>query len=275
MNFAAFILSTGRCGTQWIAKTLADAYSDHVAVDHEPLHNQYDARKALASIALASPLSSLSAVVRQHMDSIEGRLETQSYIECGHPNWSTIPYLAERFRGRVRIIHLTRHPVPTCYSWLTHSAFQDPLLPHLLEKTLLSPFDEGTRFQEYRRGWEALSPFEKCLFYWSEVNAFAIDLQSRQDAPWLRLRYEDLFHGEGLGRLLEFLDLPHREGVFSQTGKVVDNYCYSLAAWQDWRIIRNHPRAMSIANELKYTLDEIDEITLYRRYLGGPQADET
>ena len=32
MNAATFVLSTGRCGTQWLAKNLIDHYADRLAV---------------------------------------------------------------------------------------------------------------------------------------------------------------------------------------------------------------------------------------------------
>ncbi len=270
MTFAAFVLSTGRCGTQWLATALADTYSDLITTDQEPLRDRYVPRKVLGCSASANAASVLPPAVLEHCRSIEGQLDTRSYVECGHLGWSTTPYLAERFRGRVRIVHLTRHPVTTCCSWVTHGAFQPPFLPHIPEKILLSPFDEGIRFTEYRQTWATLSPFEKCLFYWSEVHAFALDLQSRRDIPWLQLRYEDLFDGDGLERLLDFLELPHRASIFSQRTALVDNYRFLTTVWQDWQIIDNHPRVTEIARQLGYNLSGIEEAALRRRYLVSP-----
>lgn len=266
MNFATFVLSTGRCGTQWLATALAEAYADQLAVEHEPLHSRYQPRKALESAAAAAQLP---AEVLRHMEAIEAQLQTRAYIECGHPSWSTLPDLIERFRGRVRIIHLVRHPVPTSCSWLTHQAYQPPLLPHLPEKILLSPFDAGIRFAEYRARWPTLTPFEKCLYYWTEVNAFGLDLQSRLELPWLQLRYEDLFHGEGLGRLLEFLQLPPRESILQRRAEVIDQHHSYLATAEPWRVIHDHPRAVAIAQQLGYRVDAIDDAALARRYLSA------
>lgn len=270
MNFAAFILSTGRCGTQWLATALAEAYPDRLAVEHEPLHEGYEPRRALRYTAAAHVPPRLPPAVLRHMDAIEGRLETVSYLECGHPNWSTIPLLAERFRGRVKIIHLVRHPVPTCWSWLTLQAFQPPLLPHIAPRTPLTPFDEGTRFAEYRSSWDALAPFEKCLYYWSEVNAFALALQARLDTPWLRLRYEDLFAGDGLERLLEFLHLPARGPILHRRRKVIDQHRSILVGREDWQVIRDHPRTVAIAQELGYAVDAVDAAALEGRYRAAP-----
>jgi hypothetical protein len=272
MNDACFVLSTGRCGTQWLASALAESYPDRLAVAHEPLHARYRPREALRHAGGDGVSSALPAEVNRHMEAIEAELASRRYLECGHPCWSTIPSLAARFRGRVRILHLVRHPLPTSFSWLTHQAYQPPLLPHLAEKTLLSPFDEGVRFVEYRDRWARLTPFEKCLYYWTEVNAFGLALESRLQVPWLRLRYEDLFHGDGLARLLAFLDLQPRAAIAHRRAEVIDAHHSYLASGEDWRSIRAHPRALEIADQLGYSVedDAVDADALDRRYVYTP-----
>ncbi len=220
MSFAAFILSTGRCGTQWIAKVLGDdPYADQLEVEHEPFDDRYRPRQALAESTRKNP--SFSPEVRAHADAIERRIEVRPYLECGHPCWSSITLLVQRFARRVRIVHLTRHPVPTCYSWLTHRAFRVPLFAHIPEKVLLSPLDVGIAFKEYEAIWNELTPFEKCLFYWAEVHTFGIRCQSSLGVPWLRLKYEDLFAGDGLQQLLAFLDLAPHENPLDDTSHLV------------------------------------------------------
>lgn len=181
-----------------------------MAVAHEPLHEGYQARKILQFTAAANDAPQLPPEVVGHMEAIEARLATHACIECGHPSWSTIPCLAARFRGRVRIIHLVRHPVPTSWSWLA--------------------------------------------------------LQARLDAPWMRLRYEDLFHGDGLERLLEFLQLPPRETILHRRRDVVDAHRSLLPTCGDWRVVRDHPRAVAMAQALGYAIDAVDEAALERRY---------
>ena len=267
MSFAVFILSTGRCGTQWIAKVLADRYGDQLEVEHEPLEDRYRPRQALAEAAEKNP--SLSPEVRVHADAIERRIAVRPYLECGHPCWSSIPFLARRFAGRVRIVHLTRHPVPTCYSWLAHRAFRIPLAAHIPAKILLSPLDVGIEFKEYEAIWNGLTPFEKCLFYWAEIHAFGIRCQSRLGVPWLRLKYEDLFGGDGLKQLLAFLDLAPQENHPDDTSRLVDEYRYLTDDRTDWRITRNHPQVIRLATELGYRWDDVDEAALRRRYGAG------
>jgi hypothetical protein len=266
-GFAAFILSTGRCGTQWIAHSVEDAYPDLVRVTHEPLHDRYDPRSALGQGACGQAVPGL---VREHADAIERGLAERAYLECGHPCWSTLPWLAKRLQGCMRVIHLTRHPVPTACSWLTHGAFQPPLLPHMSEKVLLSPNDQGIRFQEYRPLWPDLSSYEKCLFYWAEVNALGLALESRCAVPWLHLRYEDLHRGDGMQRLANFLGLPPRSPECGAGDVHVDGYRHVIAQWPDWRMVSRHPRVLEIASRLGYRWDDVDEDALRRRYLGIP-----
>ena len=175
--------------------------------------------------------------------------------------------IAARFPGRFRIIHLTRHPVPCSYSWLTHGAFQTPLFPHMPPKILHAPSDEGVLFPEYSQHWETLSPYEKCVYYWCEVNGFALRLESELGVPWLRLRSEDLFKGDGLAAMLAFLDLP-AFGKNPATDEIVDRFRHLSGVWTEWQAILNHPRALEIAGKLGYGFDGIDESALMRRYLG-------
>lgn len=257
---ATFVISNGRCGTQWIASALGEAFPDLLHVTHEPIHNGYEPRTARSAKAVP-------AVVTEHLDRIEEILERKSYLECGHPAWSSMLAIAARFPGRFRIIHLTRHPVPCSYSWLTHGAFQTPLFPHMPPKILHAPSDEGVLFPEYSQHWETLSPYEKCVYYWCEVNGFALRLESELGVPWLRLRSEDLFKGDGLAAMLAFLDLP-AFGKNPATDEVVDRFRYLSGVWTEWQAILNHPRALEIAGKLGYGFDGIDESALMRRYLG-------
>lgn len=268
MTFAAFVLSTGRCGTQWLAETLAGIAPDRILVEHEPLHDRYGSRKLLGRPVTMPFPEGLPIEVAEHVLRIDRLLETRSFLECGHPCWSAIPLLASHFQDRIRIIHLTRHPVPTCCSWLTHQAFQASPLRHLPAKVLLSPFDEGAPFPEYRAEWQSLGPFEKCVYYWTAVNGLALELESELQVPWLRLRYEDLFGGPGLHSLFDFLELPWNAEFTAHRAEHIDRMQFLSAVWQDWRLIDRHPRALAVSHQLGYDMASIDEAALRRRYLG-------
>lgn len=260
MHHATFVLSTGRCGTQWLAEALGQTFGERLRVEHEPLHLGYRPRERLDN-------SAPPEAVLRHLDAIEAELAHRPYLECGHPSWSALPWIARRLRGRLRIVHLVRHPLPTALSWLTHQAYQPPLLPHLQEKVLLSPFDAGVRFPAYRKCWPGLTPLEKCLYYWLEVNAFALALQGEGGLPWLRLRFEDLFAGDGLERLLGFLGLPPDPELAALRDQRIDRYYGMLAAPEPLAALAQHPQVIGLAQAFGYSADAIDEDALRRRYL--------
>src|SRR5262249_42648763 len=153
MRGPTFVLSTGRCGTQWLARFFRENLGDAATVTHEPILDSWSKHPEDVDV---------------HLRFIDDTLKRHGYIECGYALWKSIPFLIDRFAPDVRIIHLVRHPVPTAWSWLTHRAFCEPLLPHLPEKVLLSPFDEGVQFSQYRERWSSMSPYEKALYYWLE-----------------------------------------------------------------------------------------------------------
>jgi len=266
MNEAVFVLSTGRCGTQWLAKFFQDHYEDHFVVTHEPLQGRLDPRKALGIKSLQENSSSSATKMREHLATITEHLKDHSYLECGHVGWSAIPHFVEALKGRVRVVHLVRHPVPTAYSWLSHGAYEPPILPHLSEKVLLSPFDPGARHLSYQDRWESLKPYEKCLYYWLEVNALAMEMEEAQNSPWLRLRAEDLFGTDGLDQLLRFLDLPLQKRIHASRGTPEDQFRYLIRSWDDWRLIESHAEVLSLSIKLGYHLEDVDEEALLRRF---------
>jgi hypothetical protein len=110
MTRATFVLSTGRCGTQWLSHVLAQLAGDAAVVTHEPLENDYAPRRMLGAGDPARLDEQTAEVILDHVSFIETTLESRSYVECGHPVWSSLPYLIRRFPGRVSIVHLVRHP---------------------------------------------------------------------------------------------------------------------------------------------------------------------
>lgn len=260
MHQAIFVLSTGRCGTQWLAEALGRVFEGRLRVEHEPLHLGYLPRERLAG---ATP----PEAVQRHLDAIEAELAHRPYLECGHPCWSALPWIAQRLPGRVRVIHLVRHPLPTALSWLTHQAYQPPLLPHLPEKVLLSPFDAGVRFPAYRARWPALTPFEKSLYYWLEVNAFALALEAEGALPWLRLRFEDMFAAEALHALLGFLCLPQDPRLEALRAQRIDRHASVLAGPERLAAWAEHPDVVKLAQALGYAMEGPEASALLQRYL--------
>ena len=254
--FALFVLSTGRCGTQWLAQHLGQACGAFATVTHEPLHEAYHSRQMLGAGDPRRLGPEIAAPILAHLDSVGRCLQKQPYIECGYPCWSSIPWFAEQLGGRLRILHLTRHPVSTAMSWLTHGVYQAPLAAHLKERVLLSPFDDGVELIEYREQWARMSPFEKCLYWWTELHRFGLAQEQRLGLPWLRLRFEDLISGAAIAPLGNFLGMPVDKALEQARTQVVDQHRFVTLERPPPGVMRRHPRVVEMARALGYEADD-------------------
>jgi hypothetical protein len=266
MNAATFVLSTGRCGTQWLAKNLIDHYGDLLAVTHEPYKHEYLPRQLLG---IGDPAQwPTIALIDRHVAAIERDLESKPYIECGWPCYGPLPYFAVRLAGRLRIIHLVRHPVPTAASLVTHLLYH-PRRGRLTAQALPMPTDAGAAMPEYRDRWAALSRFEKCLYFWAEINLLGLRLEQDLAVPWLRLRSEDLFGGDGLDRLLAFIGLPRRDSIYAARGQPYDGHAQGtrVKIEADLDAIGDHPRIVALARTLGYDALDFDRARLNARYV--------
>ena len=262
MTFTAtFFLSTGRCGTQWLARALSQCLGPRARVEHEPLRDDYQWRRRLAG---GPP----PEAVERHLLSIEETLRSQDYIESGCPSWSTLPYLKERLGERMRVVHLIRHPVTTALSWVSRGAYAEPILPGLpAGRVLLLPEDPGVSHPEYRTAWPELSRFEKCLWFWAEVHSFGLRLEQLLEVAWLRLPFEELFRGEGSVRLAEFIGGMPTECLADTLRERTDRFHgFAVEEWVDPARIGGHPVIVETAERLGYDPLAFDEAALRARY---------
>lgn len=264
---ATFVLSTGRCGTQWLAHALGLLGPAAGRVEHEPLGNRYHPRALLGADGDPANLPPAERErIERHWAGIEATLEHEDYFEAGFPCWSALPHLCRRLAGRVRLVHLTRHPVPTAFSWVAHGAYVTPELRHEREKVLLHPADAGTSFPEYAADWPALHAVERGFFFWAEVHAFALRLEQRAEVPWLRVDSRELFRADGLERLARFLGLPDHRPMLAAVDEIVDEHQFQLREWCDPAVIARHPRVGEVARRLGYDPLDYDLAALKRRF---------
>lgn len=266
MSAATFVFSTGRCGTQWLAKNLADHYGDLLTVAHEPYRHEYCPRQLLR---IADPTRwPILPLLDRHIAAIERELERRPYVECGWQCYGPLPYFARRLAGRVQVVHLVRHPVPTAASLATHLHYH-PRREDLTRKVSPMPCDAGVAMPEYQTRWATMSRFEKCLYFWAEINLLGLRLERQLGVPWLRLRSEDLFCGDGLDRLLAFLDLPRREAILAARSRPQDSYAQGtrVKLESDLESIGSHPRIVALARTLGYDAFDFDRARLSARYV--------
>ena len=102
MTEALFVLSTGRCGTQWLASVLEEICGDSIEIMPEPLGDHYAARRMLAADDPGKLAPDLAEPILAHLDTVAQTLATRSYNGRGDPSWNTMPHLLVR-RLRLRL----------------------------------------------------------------------------------------------------------------------------------------------------------------------------
>jgi hypothetical protein len=263
-------LSTGRCGTQWLTAGLR-ALHPELEVEHEPIGPLYKPRRYFRRYGDPEALLEVPEVAEHVARIVHGH---RPYVETGWPLFPALPLLAERLPGRLRIVHLTRHPVPSALSHLAHSSYADsPRDDAYTRWATLGPADPGVFQPSYAARWDRLSPYEKCLFWWTEVHLFALELARRLPGiPLHRVQSERLLAGERaeLERLLEFMGLPWRDRWLEHAGRRVDRWHHHTDQPVDPLQVRRHPRTIEVASQLGYDVERLDLDALSARYRGEP-----
>jgi hypothetical protein len=118
-----------------------------------------------------------------------------------------------------------------------------------------------------------MSPYEKCLFWWTEVNLFGLEFARRfPRIPVMRLRSERMLAGDrGTNtRLVEFLELPWDERWLQQARSSIDRWHHRTDKPLDPLQVLRHPRTVETAQTLGYEPEDVDLAQLRARYIGAP-----
>lgn len=270
---ATFVISAGRCGTQWLADTLGHHYVDLAVVRHEPIDHKYCPRLALRSEADLRDHPYREEVLG-HIRYIRTVLRERNYVETGWPAFASIPVLRDLLGDQLKIIHLTRHPVPSACSMVTHRYYQPDLRDDGYTRfAILEPIDHGVRHKQYAASWDRLSPYEKCLFHWAEINTYGVEvLGSYPIGSQLRMRAEHMLDGDagGFADLVRFLGLPLRSAALDATRTPFDMHRTRTRLAIDWQQIRSHPEITRLAETLGYDPLDASADDLVVRYHASP-----
>jgi hypothetical protein len=263
-----YVISTGRCGTQWLASTLNKIYSDCAVVEHEPLGPEYRLKETLRCPRRLTELASKPPLL-EHLAYIDDTLRYQTYIETGGPAIAAVPLFIERYGSRMRLIHIVRHPVIAAISALTINFYQrkkdDPW--RLCE---LEPSDTGVIHKHYQKNWSQLTAYEKCLFHWLEVNTWAEEIKhNHPEIPLLTIRMEDMFSDQGsevMDAVLEFTKLPQHPDITRLLTERVDNVSHPTLDGFRWQYVMKYPEVLELARHYSYDFEGLDNRQLRYRY---------
>jgi hypothetical protein len=267
-------LSIGRCGTQWLAATFAELYGQSVEVEHEPLRGRYWPRRFFRSYANPEAILELPEVAAH----VERVARSDYYVETGTPVLAALPMLAARFPDRLRVVHLTRHPVPWALSQITHKTWAGGPPHEMTRLAVLRPTDPNVFQSHYAQEWHQLNAYERCLFWWTEVQMFGLEFPTRNpEIPFVRVQSEKLLAGDRAeqSRMLELMELDWDERWVARAGHLIDRWHHQTDRAFDPEWISRHEQTLRTARQLGYEPLNIDRVALDRRYkLAFDRAEE-
>lgn len=201
MTRLAFVLSTGRTGTQFLAQYMAANYSNVMSV-HEPPPSYHLRVAANAHMSGRLSAAAMAALLRLSRRKILHALAAELYFESNNFLAGAVDVL-DTLAPEVSIIHVVRDPREYVRSALNHGAWTGRkwLASHLVPYWLpdLRPTLRGRR----------PSPVGIFAAHWVMVNRTLAERGARCHR-YFRLRYEDIFDdgNTGLQALCRMVGLP-------------------------------------------------------------------
>jgi hypothetical protein len=260
MKPIGLILSPGRCGTVSIRDFLAGLGGPSVRVYHERMSvaetrpREYfraytpEIRKAQAGIP----------AVRALLDELD-RDDDRTYIETGWTAYPLAPLLIERYRRRIRVVHLVRHPILAAASHAVKGLYEEGREEELgVAPAELLPTSPRVFHPELAEHWAKMSLLERNLFRVVEINLFILELRERYpNLPWLELRTEH--YGSGTpARLADFfgLDGSAAESLLPRSNVTARLARGARSIGDEWRRAGALPWAAETTNRLGYGTGE-------------------
>lgn len=229
----AFIVSTGRTGTQFLARFF-NSFSD-VYANHEPkpdflgLSINYvrgDVTKEYAVKAIECGRRPMFRRIKRKGVAI--------YIESNNRFFSLLKPLQEVFDD-FRLIHIIRDGRDYVRSGMSRSWYtdNDPYKGKRMEATY---FEDD----EYRDQWSDMTRFEKIAWRWQKKNNF-IFRATKDMKNVLTLKFEEIFQTkdyEGIRKIAEYIGLP-KEEVEQKIEKMMSKKInatkeYKIPEWTEW-----------------------------------------
>jgi hypothetical protein len=270
---AVFFLSTGRCGTQFFADKLDRHFGSAALVEHEPMHDGYRPLEYFRAYHYDQDLP-LTPQIDEHIRGINKRSDVRHYVETGWPMYGALPFLIKQLNYKVKLVHLYRHPLRVAASLTTHNVYSRG---EWSKQMSIAPDVHGVSQPELAgETWAQMSEFEKCIFWWTEINSFALRFHKAHPAvPWLTLKFEDVFTQEGsreLKKLADFIELPHNDQFNNSIKAKIDGYFGKTTKSINIDSLHKYPKTKSLMLQLGYTVDagmleEIESRYLYTSML--------
>jgi hypothetical protein len=259
------ILSTGRTGTNFLAKFFNDNF-DGVDGRHEPQMDLY--KVGIDYICgLADKEESVSSFYNLRYQILKDLIDgnKQFYVESNF-NLSVIVDLAEKVYPNLKIVHVVRDP-KTCIKSYYNKSPNDSGTSYFMDdndnyrQRLLPQFFPEDNFHKQA---ETLNRFQKVCWHWRKYNESAMELSKKLNLPYQLVKFEDVFIKKDLQileQLIEFMNLADKKKAevdffeklgeranYSRHGELIGKY----DTWTDQQKSQFHEIVDDVALKLGY-----------------------
>lgn len=203
-----FVLSTGRTGTKTLAEGLAGG---DILSPHQPPYSRLLTIASNYYLHGWLPQPVLAWLVARLREPQILQADCRYYIQVFSLDHMPAKIISEKYPN-VYIIHIVRDPrtfVPSYLNWM-----RSRLKSFVANKLVLGWHPSGyfTGALPWQKWWR-MDEFQRVCWQWAYKNNL-LECLFGEDERYLRLRFEDLFSGEGLMHLrttLDFVGIPYRD----------------------------------------------------------------
>lgn len=192
----SFIVSTGRTGTQSLARILDQISHGEVAAYHEPSPSRiFRVLSTLRAAGLVSNRLAMALIKRCRTNLVYGGSHSV-YVESNNFLFGLCDLLVAQFED-VRILHIVRDPRTYTESHLRHGVFRGikGIISRFFPYWLIKPRHLGIKTD---KSWLIMSQHERLFWFWSLVNRVIGKGCENLGQRYRVVRYEDLFSDKEL-----------------------------------------------------------------------------
>jgi hypothetical protein len=264
-------ITTGRCGTTFLQRTLSQKFAGpHDFVTHEylrqnitkvgPYHRVFNER----SLELAQ-----SYQIGDFLRICAENANKGVVADTGWTMRSLIPLLAHQFPDRLRVLHIHRHPIQVAASFAVMGSYS----VNQSKNWALDPFDKSAAYPEFQGRWKKMTPFEKCLYMWLEINSAAFEFVRLNpyipvmQVPSIRLFSDKVF----LSEIAEFCGFQTNKNRTSQKSSVKKNKLMQMSLEtrpidSEWSAYLHHPEVIKLGESLGYDMTKDNVARMIEKY---------
>lgn len=269
MHPITLTISTGRCGTTLLEKSFKETYQGGSNwISHEYL------RQNITNVGVYHRCYSESCQKEMLNKEIVELLEEWKAVSLRGPvvdfGWtmrSLIPYFLDKLGSQFRVIHIHRHPVAVAASLKIKGSYSINNSP----QWAIAPDHPRALYPQFKSRWASMTPYEKCLYLWLEVSAYAAEVREKYpELPFLEVRSEDLFRSnESMIEIAKFTGFWKPDVAIKRSRENNSRHIFSLERRPikgEWISYQKHPELVEFGKNLGYCMDEDYVAALIRKY---------